>query len=450
MKVSFWGSTDTVTGSKTILKIESKTFLVDCGLFQGPSELEKRNYDEELPINPSKLDGIFLTHAHLDHCGLIPYLVKKGFKEKIYATKETMELALIIMNDSAEIQAHEIKSHNKKIKKEKLKLKALYTKQDVQKTQKLFQLVKWNEPFEIINTTITYYPAGHILGASSILFKDDNSSITFSGDLGRDDDIIMPPPIPPEESQWIVLESTYGNRIHPDKTAFEDLKEIIADVRDNNRVLIIPVFAVARAQLIFLHLQRLFEKHNELKIPVYVDSPMINEVNQVYSKNINQTQINKSEFSKLDQTLNFFEWQNQSDDLIKKQRPYVIISSSGMISGGRIMKHLPLYSEDSNNVILIVGYQAEGTIGRDILDGKKSVEFENKVIPINSQVKELKYFSAHADHNELINWAKKIQNLKKIFLLHGNQNAKEKLKEDLENHGFSVTCPGDTETFTID
>ena len=434
-----------VTGSKHYLEIGNENYLLDCGAWQGGAHANQRNRDWTCSIPVDKLSGVILSHAHFDHCGLLPKLVKDGYKGKIWSTPATRDLASIIMLDSAKIQKYE-------------KPAPSYDENDAIQTMDHFRCHAYHKEKKISNKLkCTFYDAGHILGSSLIslevtekkflCFGEKKTNILFTGDLGRKNGpITKDPETDFPAPDYIVMESTYGNRLHSSQsTARDELKEIINKTISRGGKVIIPSFAVERAQELIYHIKYLMRDALIKRVPVYVDSPMASNATGVFNIHpecFNQTIIDellskgKNPFSV--RSLEFVSDFQASQHLSRQRKPCIIISANGMCEAGRILNHLKTGLGNENNTILIVGYMGEGTLGRKLLDGEKKVVIEQKEYEVNAEIQSIDAFSSHADYKEMINWLKEIDTskLKKIFLVHGDKESKEFFKEQLILSGF--------------
>lgn len=430
MEIIFWGSTEEVTGSITFVRVPKGLICIDAGLYQGTPETEALN-ETPLPFTPSEINAVILTHAHLDHSGYLPFLVKNGFRGRIFCTKPTAELAKIILEDSAKIPDQN-----------------LYDMEDVKITLNHISIVEWGELKPLLGANFKLLPAGHILGASSVSLESNGKTVIFSGDLGRKDDPIIKAPFPCPPCDVVILESTYGNRKRSgniEKEMFTFLMKISREIR----VGIIASFAVARGQLLITLINDFLHHHPEQKIRVVFDSPMMKEANKIYQKYSFFTKIPE----KLKNSLSgqeSIEHQGQWDSLKKKKGPLVIISSSGMLTGGRIGRHLENWQHDKTAILLLAGYQGEGTPGREILEGNRTIKNSSSgIIQWEGEVQSSDAFSSHADHDELIEWTKNLQEQTKIYLIHGEKKAKLALKEDLSKKFDSVQIPEKLESFFL-
>lgn len=428
----FWGATDDVTGSMTYLESNSEYVLIDCGLAQGEGKESEKINKLTPPIDPSKISAIIITHAHLDHTGLIPRMVKKGFRGKIYCTPATAKLMQIILLDSAKLN----EDNN------------FYDIKDVSISVPLIVHKEWNEAFEIAGFHFHFIPAGHILGASSLVAKKDNKTIVFSGDLGRIDDPILLPHQECPKADVVVMESTYGNRIRQSSIQ-EDLEKFLKKVSLDKRIGIIASFAVARGQTLLTLIHQFHEKHPEYKVRVVMDSPMMKAANDVYKKYKHHTHCKDDLFDALDD-IDAIEYQKEWDSLRQKSGPLVIISSSGMLTGGRIGRHLLNWHNDPKAILLLAGYQGAHTPGRNLLEGSRTlVGPDDEVFEWHGEIWHSDAFSSHADQEELVHWVKP-SGASTVYLLHGDPAAKNTLKNELERAGMNkVIIPTRGQIFEV-
>lgn len=424
MKIKFLGATTTVTGSKYFLMGKNHNLLIDCGFFQGTNS-EEYNLKTYQLLKDLKIDAIVLTHAHLDHSGYLPKLVKEGFKGKIFSTLATKELTRIILEDNASIQMNELK-------KNKINKKPLYEKIHVNQTMALFETKKFDEFFEYHEFQIVFRFAGHILGASSPVIKCDKQKIQFSGDLGRFDDLTMyPPSLAEKDCDFLVLESTYGDRVHLKKDFLEELAIIIKKNKEKKATLLIPAFSVGRSQTLMFALFKLFEKFPELEQPVYIDSPMTQMVTKTYHNFFSEHKISENLLKAIEQKFHFVQYQKEKERLDHPGNK-IILTASGMMSGGNILHHLEIHGIDSNNTILIVGFQSPETIGRQLINDQRNINIDHKNIFITAQIENITLFSSHADQEQILNWCKE-SSFSAIFLVHGEENSKKELQVLLQN-----------------
>lgn len=436
MRIKFLGATTTVTGSKYIIKGEKHNILIDCGLYQGENaqDLNQNIYHQ---LKAERINAIILTHAHLDHCGYLPKFVKDGYKGPIFSTNATKDLAQIIMLDNASIQMNELKKINKNIKKESLKTHVLYERIHVSQTLSLFETIEFNQSFHFKEFEILFKKAGHILGASSVVISGQNKTVEFSGDLGREDDLTMYPPQKPNQKlDALILESTYGDRLHPEEDYLKVLGQAISEAKEKNSTLVIPAFSVARSQTIMFALFELFQKYPHLETQVFVDSPMTQAVTRLYHKYPDLHKIDLETLKDIESKFHFVKFPKQTKNLSSKGNK-IILTAAGMLSGGNVLKHLIEHGQDPDNIFLLVGYQAKTTIGYDLLSNKRTISLEHGSIKFRAQILQAKCFSSHPDMKQLINWCKGLD-CRYVFLIHGEEESKKKLKQELNKRLSAV------------
>ena len=435
--ITFLGAARTVTGSKYLIRYKDKKILIDCGLFQGIKDDKIKN-KKELPVSPKKIDAIILTHAHLDHSGYIPLMVKEGFKGPIYSTKATFELCKIILPDSGYLQEEDAKYMKKKKVSKEENPEPLYTEEDAIKSLKRFKTVRFGDKIRIDNNiSFEINHAGHILGAGTISLYLDNKKIVFSGDLGRTDDDILYDPAKIKQADYILCESTYGDRTHKDTDQKEDLAEIINRTINRGGNLIVPAFAVGRTQLLLYYIHQLKKQKKIPSVPIFIDSPMSVKVTNLLDDFADEHKLSEDECLDMFEDAKFTPTVEQSKRIFECKIPSIIISASGMMTGGRILHHVAHYGADSKNTILLVGFQANGTRGRALQDGKKELRIHGQVVKINAEVTKLENMSAHADSNELMDWLNGFQNKpEKLFVIHGEEKSSitlsERVKKELD------------------
>jgi metallo-beta-lactamase family protein len=461
-KLTFLGATGTVTGSRFFLEIDGNGLLLDCGLFQGLKKNRLRNW-EPFPIAHTDLDRVFLTHAHIDHSGYLPRLCKQGFKGKVHCTHATYNLCEILLRDSGHLQEEDATWANKRgFSKHKPAL-PLYTVEEAENALSQFEPYHYGEDIFLTDSLrVKFKDAGHILGSSFVdvkLMKEGRASrIVFSGDLGRPARPILRDPVQPFEVDYLILESTYGNRLHQNETPEKDLATVINASVDRGGVLVIPSFAVGRTQELLYSLRELEEDKEIPSLPVYVDSPMAIDTTAVFENNkgcyglvakvleIRGTSILKP------QQLKFCRHRNESKALNEIKKKAIIISASGMATGGRILHHLRHRLPSRKDTILFIGHQAEGTRGRKILDGNPTVKIHGEDVPIKAGVENISGFSAHADYNEILAWLMGFNRPpQKTFIVHGEPDASSSLAEKINTRlGWDVVIPQFQESFTLD
>lgn len=437
-----YGAAEEVTGSKHLLNINGKKYLIDCGIFQA-KDAEKKNKEFKLPKD---IEAIFLTHAHADHCALLPKVIKEGYRNNIYSTPATRDLSSVVMLDSAKLQ------QNSK--------EPIYNEKDCLETMNHFRCAVYGKEKKIDDLKFTFYDAGHILGSSMIdisyptnfigkIFGKKEHHILFTGDIGREDNPICNSPatnFPAPE--YIVMESTYGNRTHEKvDTVYQELTYIINRTIERGGKILIPSFAIERAQELIYFIKVLMNEEKIPRIPVYVDSPMaINAMGvfnihaECFNDKIKEEFISKGKNPFSTRTLSFINDLKESTKISKNKKPCIIISCNGMMEGGRILNHLKHNIENPNNTILIVGYMAENTLGRKVLQKAPEIQIDNEKYLLKCEVQKINALSAHGDYKEMLNWLKKIDTskLKKIFLVHGEKDSQKYFSQYLTENGFNV------------
>ncbi len=473
MKITFLGATQMVTGSNFLVETAGKKFLVDCGMFQGREELEEENYNP-FDYDPKEIDFMLLTHAHIDHSGRIPKLYNEGFSGPIYAQKATCDLCSIMLPDSGHIQEMEAEWKNKKrLRKGQETKPPLYTAEDAIKSQELFVPVKYDEIIQVDeNIYVRFNDAGHMLGSSiiEVWTKEDGkeTKTVFSGDIGNNDIPLLSSPTMIESCDYLVMESTYGSRLHMknDEKA-EIFLDVVSETIDNGGTVVIPSFAVGRTQEILYELEKIKEKkHDEefnrkyktlMKVPVYVDSPLAISATEIFKKNTDlfedeirekiEAGNNPLEFP----GLKFTRTADESKALNESQEPSIIISASGMCDVGRIKHHLKHNIWNPKSTILFVGYQAPGTLGHSIVNGAKKVTIFGEEMAVNARIEYIEGYSGHADQEWLMNFVYSfISKPKHIFLVHGEDDSQTVLKNKiLEGTGIGVSIPEYGETYEL-
>ncbi|MCX7978164.1 MAG: MBL fold metallo-hydrolase [Bdellovibrionaceae bacterium] len=421
--MTFLGGAGTVTGSKFLFHHEGTRVLVDCGSFMGLKRLRLLNW-EPFPFDPAALDAVVLTHAHLDHSGHLPVLVSRGFRGPIYCTKPTAELVRILLFDAARLQEEDADYANKKgFSKHKPAL-PLFTVREVEDLLQQLHPIDFCENFTVGSFNIELRFAGHILGAASVSIKTPNRSVLVSGDVGRPNDPLIPPPEPPLPHDILLLESTYGGRNHSQESFKDVLIQLLQKTFERKSVLMIPSFAVGRAQNILFELDQIYRDGLAPQIPVYMNSPMAIEVTRVYDGHCKYHRLTPEECQRIFTLPTMTQSADQSKALNQKSGPMVIIAGSGMLTGGRILHHIKAFAHDPDNTILLAGFQAEGTRGASLLKGKRELKFHGQIWPIRCQVVHVESISAHADQNELTSWVKSgVKPFERIFLVHGEESS---------------------------
>lgn len=440
MKIQFLGATQTVTGSKYLIQTDKSKILVDCGLFQGHKELRLRNW-AHLPINPADIKYILLTHAHLDHSGYIPLIVKNGFRGKIVCTKATFDLAKILLPDSGYLQEEEAYYANKKGYSKHHPAMPLYTKEDAEIALGYFQTINLNDTIKLAEDFYAkFYYAGHILGASLIKVQHKNTSVLFSGDLGRPNDPIMNPPEEPPEADYLVIESTYGDRLHETLDPEIQFADVINRTVKRHGIILIPSFAVGRTQLLLYYIQQLKAKKKIPDIPVFVDSPMATNATEIFSRHTKENRLTPEQCAAVCNVAQYIRTVDESIALGRQKVPMILISASGMATGGRVVHHIRNFAPDYRNTILFTGFQAGGTRGDRIVRGEKEIKMFGQLVPIRAEIAQMENLSAHADYAEMLDWLSHIKKVPKtIFITHGEKESALSLKEKIE-HKFHWKC----------
>jgi metallo-beta-lactamase family protein len=465
MKLTFLGATQTVTGSKFLLQTQDSRILLDCGLFQGAKNLRLRNW-EAPPVDPKSVDAIVLTHAHIDHTGYLPRFVAQGFKGPIYATPATVDLAHILLPDSGHLQEEEARFRNKHhLTKHKPAL-PLYTVDDALASLELLHPVEYLDVFKLSNTlSFQLIPAGHILGSSFVLFEENGGagkkSILFTGDIGRYDQPIIFDPAPVDGADYLVMESTYGNRLHSDKdgkSSKVQLAEVVRSTAQRGGTVVIPSFAIGRAQELLYILRELEQEDQIPVLPVYLDSPMAVDAVDIFRKHVEEhdlemTQLEKSGANPLyTQRVHFSRSVEDSKAINDHRFPSIIISANGMATGGRILHHLVERLPDDRNSIVFVGFQAYGTRGRLLSEGAREIRIFGTDYPVRAQIHVIDSFSAHGDYSEILRWLAGFKRTPlKTFLVHGEPKAIEAMKDHITSahHGWQVEAPEYLQSFEL-
>lgn len=430
LQITFLGGSDTVTGSKYWVRDGKHSVLIDCGLFQGYKQLRLRNWTP-LPLVPDKLDAVILTHAHLDHSGYLPLLVKEGFDGPVFATSGTRDLCGILLPDSGHLQEEDAYFVNKHGLSKHAPALPLYTKEDAVKCLTQIKAQAFMKSFEPIpGWKATFYSAGHILGAASVLLEVAGKRILFSGDLGRPDDLLMFPPANAPAADVVLVESTYGDREHPRENLLEELGPALQRVAARGGVAVMPVFAVGRAQAV-LHAIGVLKKQGGLptSLPVFLDSPMAVHTTELMHKHMGEHRLNEQEVKDLTRCATMIESVEDSKALAQRHGPMVILSASGMATGGRVLHHLALHASHHRNMIILTGYQAPGTRGASLSKGDPFVRIHGQDVAVHAEIVQLEAASGHADSNQLMNWLQTMpQAPKQVYVIHGDMQASDALR----------------------
>lgn len=456
MELTFLGATGTVTGSKYLLSCDTdagtKRILIDCGLFQGLKQLRLKNW-AKLPINPKDVDVVVLTHAHIDHTGYLPLFVKNGFSGNVYCTDATRDLCDILLPDSAHLQEEEADYANRRGFSKHNPALPLYTKEDADNALELLVAVDFEQQVDLGDgLTLTFSPNGHILGSAFVRIQNKKTSIVFSGDIGRPNDILMKPPVRLKQADYLVLESTYGNRLHEQDDPQVKLASVINKTVKRKGVVLIPVFAVGRAQelLYYIHLLKSSGAISK-DIPVYLNSPMAVDATAIFNHHCGEHRLSPEQCGALSRTAHMVNSVDQSKRLNETKGPMIILSASGMASGGRVVHHLKAFAPKPNNTILFVGFQAAGTRGAAMLDGAESIKIHGEYVPVRADVELISNLSAHADYSEIIEWLGGIEKAPKMtFITHGEPVAADAMRLHIEEQlNWAVEVPEYLEKVTL-
>lgn len=450
VRLRFVGGTGTVTGSKYLLESPDGRLLVDCGLFQGLKALRLRNW-ETPPFSPGEVGAVVLTHAHLDHSGYLPRFIKQGFGGLVYSSRGTRDLCGILLPDAGHLQEEEARYANKLGFSKHRPALPLYTEDDARQSLKCFAPVAFGETFEASGFRASLRPAGHILGASIADLQINGMKLVFSGDLGRSNDPIMKPPSLVEEADYLVVESTYGNRRHDATDAEEVLGSHLARALGRGGVVVIPAFAVGRAQTLTLFISRLKARGAIPDVPVYLNSPMAIDATRLYHEYRSEHRLSAEECNAACGVAQMVHTPDESRALNSRGGPMIIISASGMATGGRVLHHLKAFAPDSRNMILLPGFQAAGTRGAALASGAAEIKIHGAYVPVRAEVVKLDNLSAHADYAEILGWLRGFERPpRRTFVTHGEPAAADEMRRRIEESlGWEVKVPEYGETAVL-
>ena len=443
IKIHFLGAAGTVTGSKFLIETPHHKILIDCGIFQGLKKLRKQNW-KNLAVDVSTIDIVLLTHGHLDHTGYLPRLVRQGFRGKIIGTSPTLAIARIILLDSGKIHEEEAKKANEEGYSKHLPAQPFYTIKEAEFTTGLFQSVEKDE-WVVFSKNIKYRFRynGHIIGSTFIELDIYEKIFVFSGDIGRIKDPLLFPPEKPRWADFLFMEATYGNKKHPSDEFEEKIIDLVTKTIHNRGTLVIPSFAVERLQTLMYLLWKLYQKNKIPSIPVFVDSPMGNNVLSVFEQFPDWHQLSKREYYGMNSHIHIITSYRETWETIDNPRPKIVIAGSGMVTGGRVLTYLQQLIDEYTTTILLVGYQAEGTRGRDLLEGAKEIKIYGKRYLVKAEVHHIESLSAHGDQDEILDWINNIRNIpENVFLIHGESDGLNALKAKInEIYGWHVHIP---------
>ena len=451
MKLTFLGAAGTVTGSKYLIEHEGRRTLVDCGLFQGYKNLRQLNW-QPLPVEPSSLDAVVLTHAHLDHSGVLPLLARNGYRGPVYATPSTIALCELLLPDSGHLQEADAEFANRHQTSKHRPALPLYTEEDARRALALLTPLDFGETIDLGKLKLRLRPAGHILGASSAEFRSAKGSLLMSGDIGRPDDLMMRPPAPIEHADTLVVESTYGDRLHGDEDSSEILADVIRRTAARGGMVIVPAFAVGRTQSLLYQIWLLKKAGRIPDLPVFLDSPMAIDTTTIYQRHLNEHRLSADECRHMAHVARFCRTVEQSRELNALNYPAIIVSASGMATGGRVLHHLLNHLGDHRCSVVFAGYQAGGTRGARLVAGERSIRIFGQDVAVNAEIVSLPGMSAHADASQLIAWLKTLSKPPRhVYVTHGEPSAADALRWRIEHElGWHTSVPMIGDSVNID
>ena len=444
LQIEFLGATGTVTGSKYLVRHERFRVLVDCGLFQGWKQLRLRNWSN-LPVRADEIDAIVLTHAHIDHSGYLPLLARQGFRGPVYCSPATRDLCRIMLPDSGGLQEEEADYLNRHHLSKHAPALPLYTKQDAVRSLKQLKTVAWDREWEVVpGLRAKLAPVGHMPGASMARLDDGRRSVLFSGDVGRPNDPVLRAPAPPPAADYLVVESTYGNRLHEASDVLQQLAAVINRTTARGGAVVIPAFAVGRAQTL-MHCIRVLKTRGAIHhVPVYLNSPMAADALQVYQRHGKELRLSADECEAMAAAAEIVRTPDESRELNARKGPMIIIAGSGMATGGRVVHHLKSLAPHRRNTILLAGFQAGGTRGASLVAGAKSIRIHGEDVPVRAEVAQLDSLSAHADAAEIEAWLRGMPHPPRMtFITHGEPDAADAMRQRLERNMGWQTCVPD-------
>ncbi|MEX2499063.1 MAG: MBL fold metallo-hydrolase [Wenzhouxiangellaceae bacterium] len=447
----FLGATGTVTGSKFLLEVAGRKILIDCGLFQGYKQLRERNW-KPLPVDPAAIDCVVLTHAHIDHSGYLPLLARNGFEGPVFATAATRDLCSHLLPDSGFIHEKDAAFANRYGFSRHHPARPLYTREDAQHCLRLFRDVEFHQPVELFDgITLVCSRAGHILGAASLLLNAGGVRLLVSGDLGHASSAIIAPPDPIPEADYVLVESTYGNRKRIDSDPEEELARIITETVGRGGSVIVPAFAVGRTQLLLHHLNQLQRAGRIPPVPVFLDSPLAINATHVFADHPDDHRLSRAEAEAACALPRYVQDAEESKSLDHDPMPKIIIAGSGMATGGRVLHHLKVYAPHPEHTILFTGYQAGGTRGETMVAGAERIKIHGQYWPVRAQVHNLEMLSAHADGDEIMTWLSGMKNKPvQTFVIHGEADASDALRLRIaEELGWRACVPEFSQPYSL-
>ena len=448
--LSFLGATGTVTGSRYLIQASGRRILVDCGLFQGYKQLRLRNWNP-FPVEPSSIDAVLLTHAHIDHSGHLPALIRDGFRGKVHCTAATAELCELMLPDSAHLQEEEARFALRHRYSRHARPRPLYSVDDANDALRHLHEVEFDRPLDLgAGLQVEFIPAGHLLGAAQIRLTVAGRTVHFSGDIGRPSDPMMRPPRPFERADILVCESTYGDRAHPQVDAEAELAAIVNRTADRGGVVVIPAFAVGRAQVLMLQIARLQAKGAIPDIPVFLNSPMAIDATQIYRRHHDEHHVSDGECQAMFELAHRVRTVDESKALNTRPGPFIVISASGMLTGGRVLHHVVSFGPDPRNTIVLSGFQAGGTRGAALARGDQVLRIFGRDVPIRAEVVQIESMSAHADANEILTWLGAAPAPEMTYVTHGEPGSSDMLRFRIDHElHWNVRVPEHLERVSL-
>ena len=448
--LSFLGATGTVTGSRYLIQASGRRILVDCGLFQGYKQLRLRNWNP-FPVEPSSIDAVLLTHAHIDHSGYLPALIRDGFRGKVHCTAATAELCELMLPDSAHLQEEEARFALRHRYSRHARPRPLYTVDDANDALRHLHEVEFDRPLDLgAGLQVEFIPAGHLLGAAQIRLTVAGRTVHFSGDIGRPSDPMMRPPRPFERADILVCESTYGDRAHPQVDAEAELAAIVNRTADRGGVVVIPAFAVGRAQVLMLQIARLQARGAIPDIPVFLNSPMAIDATQIYRRHHDEHHVSDGECQAMFELAHRVRTVDESKALNTRPGPFIVISASGMLTGGRVLHHVVSFGPDPRNTIVLSGFQAGGTRGAALARGDQVLRIFGRDVPIRAEVVQIESMSAHADANEILTWLGAAPAPEMTYVTHGEPGSSDMLRFRIDHElHWNVRVPEHLERVSL-
>ena len=449
--ISFLGAAQTVTGSRYLVESSRARILVDCGMFQGFKRLRARNWDPPR-FKPSTLSAVVLTHAHIDHSGYLPRIARAGFRGPVHCTRGTADLLQILLPDSGHLHEEDARRANRYGYSKHHPALPLYTEQDARDSLQLLRPHAFGQPSEIApGVTVSFSRAGHIVGSACVRLVVDGVAVTLTGDIGRPVDPIMKPPPPLADTDVLMTESTYGDRRHPETSIAQDLADVVNETVERGGALIVPAFAVGRSQHL-LHLFAQLRARGEVPdSPVFLDSPMAINATRLFCNHTEDHRLSEAECMAMCNVAEYATTPEQSKEIDRRSGPMLVVSASGMATGGRVLHHLRRFLPSENNTILFVGYQAGGTRGRRLLDGAEEIKIHGQFVPVRARIAQVQALSAHADHEEIVAWLGDAKmKPRQVFVTHGEPSAAAAMRERLSRElGWNAVVPEDGSRYTL-